>query len=91
MNRAVRLPSNLDMVGQDQDQCGSSFLIERLPRALPSFVNDVMVRVREEITKESGSFGGNGGFPLFRHAVTDYSGGSDHYIYSDPSVHLPPL
>jgi aminopeptidase YwaD len=30
-----------------------------------------------------------GGYPLFRHAVTPFSGGSDHYILSDPSVGVP--
>jgi len=80
---------NLDMVGQNQELCGSSFLIERLPQALPSFADDLIARLREELTQESQSHTGQGGFALFRHASTPFSGGSDHYILSDPSVGVP--
>jgi aminopeptidase YwaD len=80
---------NLDMVGQNQEICGSSFLIERVPRALPSFVDDLIIRIREDLTSESPSHSGQGGYALFRHAVTPFSGGSDHYILSDPTVGVP--
>ncbi len=80
---------NLDMVGQNQELCGSSFLIERLPEAMPSFADDLIARLRQELTQESRSHAGQGGFALFRHAVTPFSGGSDHYILSDPSVGVP--
>jgi hypothetical protein len=80
---------NLDMVGQNQEVCGSSFLIERVPRALPSFVDDLVIRIRQDLTSESPSHAGQGGFALFRHAVTPFSGGSDHYILSDPTVGVP--
>lgn len=73
---------DLDMVGQDQTQTGSVMLIERPSEALPSFAPDLVERIREE-------FFGQGGFPLFRHAVTPFSGGSDHYILSDPQVGIP--
>jgi aminopeptidase YwaD len=80
---------NLDMVGQNQEICGSSFLIERVPRAFPSFVDDLIIRIREDLTSESLSHSGQGGYALFRHAVTPFSGGSDHYILSDPTVGVP--
>jgi aminopeptidase YwaD len=80
---------NLDMVGQNQEICGSSFLIERLPRALPSFVDDLVIRIREDMTSESPSHSGQGGYALYRHAITPFSGGSDHYILSDPTVAVP--
>jgi aminopeptidase YwaD len=38
---------------------------------------------------ESSAWGGTGGYALFRHAVIPFSGGSDHYILSDPSVGVP--
>lgn len=88
MARAVSAV-NLDMVGQNQDQCGSSFLVERLPRALPSFADDLIVRIQEELARGSKSHSGQGEFALFRHAVTPFSGGSDHYILSDPTVGIP--
>jgi len=46
-------------------------------------------RLLEETTGETGSFSGLGSYATFRHAVTPFSGGSDHYILSDPSVGVP--
>jgi len=80
---------NLDMVGQNQELCGSSFLIECPPQAMPSFAPVLLERLREELLGETSAFGGTGKFALFRHAVTPFSGGSDHYILSDPSVGVP--
>ena len=80
---------NLDMVGQDQVQCGSSFLLERPPDALPSFAYDLLVHLREMLLPEVKTHAKMGGYPLFRHALTPFSGGSDHYIFSDPSVGVP--
>ena len=80
---------NLDMVGQDQSQTGASFLIERPPDAMSSFAPDLMERLREELFDDAPSHTGLGGYPLFRHATTSFSGGSDHYIFSDPTVGVP--
>lgn len=79
---------NLDMVGERQDQCGSTFLIERPPEALASFAPELLERLREEIlggAPHAGFVGPAG----FRHAVSPFSGGSDHYILSDPTVGIP--
>jgi aminopeptidase YwaD len=80
---------NLDMVGQNQELCGSSFLIECPPQAMPSFAPVLLERLREELLGETSAFGGTGSYALFRYAVTPFSGGSDHYILSDPSVGVP--
>jgi aminopeptidase YwaD len=80
---------NLDMVGQDQAECGSVFLLERPPDALPSFAPDLLIRLREILLPEVKTYTQLGGYPLFRYAVTPFSGGSDHYIFSDPSVGVP--
>ncbi|MBC7249798.1 MAG: DUF4910 domain-containing protein [Anaerolineae bacterium] len=80
---------NLDMVGQNQELCGSSFLIECPPAAMSSFAPDLLERLREELFDDAPSHTGLGGYPLFRHAVVPFSGGSDHYILSDPSVGVP--
>ncbi len=80
---------NLDMVGQNQELCGGSFLIEYPPQAMPSFAPVLLERLREELLGESSAWGGSGGYALFRHAVVPFSGGSDHYILSDPSVGVP--
>ena len=80
---------NLDMVGQDQTLCGSSFLLECPPHASASFAGPLLARLREEFFDEGSGWGGTGGYALFRHAVTPFSGGSDHTILSDPTVGVP--
>jgi len=80
---------NLDMVGEDQEQCGSSMLIDRLPGAAPGFVEFLVRRLREEFTQELRGFTGRGGFSSFRYGEVPFSGGSDHYILSDPTVGVP--
>jgi aminopeptidase YwaD len=80
---------NLDMVGQDQVQCGGSFLLERPPDALSSFAPDLLACLREMLFPEFKTHAKLDAYPLFRHAVTSFSGGSDHYIFSDPSVGVP--
>lgn len=91
---ASRLPRmiaglNLDMVGQDQATCGSSFLLERPPDAMSSFAPDLLARLREILLPEVKAYTKLSGYPLFRHAITPFSGGSDHYVFSDPSVGVP--
>jgi Domain of unknown function (DUF4910) len=76
---------NLDMVGEDQAQTSSVLLIERPSEALPSFAPDLLERLREEFFVQ-GKDQAQYGYPLFRHAVASFSGGSDHYILSDPQV-----
>ncbi len=93
-NHEERLPHmiaalNLDMVGENQDLCGSSLLLERVPEPAASFANDLAERLLEEISREIPSYAGLGGYATFRHAVAPFSGGSDHYILSDPSVGVP--
>ena len=89
-----RIPSmvagiNLDMVGGDQTQNGSSFLLERPPDSMSSFVPDLLERLREELFDDAVSHNGLGSYPLFRYATTAFSGGSDHFIFSDPTVGVP--
>ena len=80
---------NLDMVGENQDLCGSVFIVERPPAALPSFAADLLERLREEWMGETPNLAGLMSYPLFRHTVSPFSGGSDHYILSDPTVGVP--
>ncbi|MFQ5437120.1 MAG: DUF4910 domain-containing protein, partial [Anaerolineae bacterium] len=80
---------NLDMVGADQEQTGAVMLIERPPDAAASFTVDLLERLREELFDEVQTYGGLGGYPHFRYATTSFTGGSDHYIFSDPAVGVP--
>lgn len=80
---------NLDMVGEDQDKTGSVLVLHKTPDSLPSYVNAVCESIFEATQKEFKSIGGNPWMATFRHAIGEFSGGSDHYIYSDPSVGIP--
>jgi aminopeptidase YwaD len=86
---------NLDMVGEDQGQTGSSWLIERPPDAAASFAPELLIRLREELPQLKGmvdvspSYTGIGAYPLYRQAEVPFSGGSDHYVLSDPTVRVP--
>ncbi|MBD3205871.1 DUF4910 domain-containing protein [Candidatus Bathyarchaeota archaeon] len=80
---------NLDMVGEKQSETASSFILERTPEATPSYVNSLLETIFEETQMDVENLGGSGKYALFRHTVTPFSGGSDHYIYSDPTVKVP--
>lgn len=89
-----RIPSmvaaiNLDMVGENQELCGGPLIVEKTPEALPSYVNSLMEAIFDEVKAGGKNLGGTAGYALFKHAVTPFSGGSDHYIYSDPTVGIP--
>jgi hypothetical protein len=80
---------NLDMVGADQGQTGSIFMVERPPAALPSFAPDLLERLREELFDDVADLGALRRYPLFRYGATDFTGGSDHLVLSDPTVGVP--
>jgi len=52
-------------------------------------VTDLLERLREERTDGAKNPAGSASYPLFRHTTTPFSGGSDHYILSDPTVGVP--
>jgi hypothetical protein len=88
---------NLDMVGEDQDQTGSSWLIEHPPDSAASFAPDLLACLRDELAELPGMVGiarhhtgtGRPAHLLYRQAEVPFGGGSDHYILSDPSVGVP--
>ena len=80
---------NLDMVGENQALCGSVLLIERPPEAMAGFAGDLAEAVHEAMQEGARNLAGTASYPLYRHAVTPFSGGSDHYILSDPTVGVP--
>ncbi len=80
---------NLDMVGEKQELCQGPLLTEYPPEAAGSFVGDLMAAIMEAVAQESKNLAGTASYALFKHAVTPFSGGSDHYILSDPTVGIP--
>jgi len=80
---------NLDMVGENQDLCKSPLLIESPPEATSSYVVDLAENILERISTDAKSLGGTSSYALFKKAMVPFSGGSDHYILSDPTVGVP--
>ncbi|HJX38350.1 MAG TPA: DUF4910 domain-containing protein, partial [Anaerolineae bacterium] len=80
---------NLDMVGEDQALCGSTLTIEQAPGALANFADDLVVRLLEESSQAATNYAGLAGQASPRHAVTPFSGGSDHCLLIDPAVGVP--
>lgn len=79
---------NLDMVGENQDLCGGPFTLVRTPESMPSYTNVLMEAILDDI-KPDGKGIGRASLPLKKYAVTPFSSGSDHYIYSDPTIGVP--
>ena len=80
---------NLDMVGADQAQCGSTFLLEHPPCFAASFAEELLAAIRAEALDWITSYSGPGHFSLMRLAEVPYSGGSDHAVFVDPSIGVP--
>ena len=80
---------NLDMVGQRQDVTGSTLCIEAPPLSAPSFTPFLLEHfVRKEFTGGTNP-GGTSSLLSLRIETTPFSGGSDHYVLSDPMVGVP--
>lgn len=80
---------NLDMVGENQALTGGPLQLEYPPLSSPDFVGDLLWSVVEVASEEAGNLSGTAKYPLFMLARTPFSGGSDHYILSDPTVGVP--
>lgn len=80
---------NLDMVGESQELCGSTLVVERLPGSTPAFSGDLLERLLEVVAGDTSGYAGAGGYPSFRYGSTPFSGGSDHIILCDPTVGVP--
>ena len=81
---------NMDMVGEKQEVTLGPLMIERTPESTPSYVNALMEAIFDEVKAEPvGSLFSSYRYPLFKHHVRDFHGGSDHYVYSDPTVNVP--
>ncbi len=90
-NNAELIPNmiaalNLDMVGQNQSLCQGPLIAELPPHACGHFAGDLIVEALNAVTAEVSNLAGTASYALFKHTVAPFSGGSDHYILSDPSV-----
>lgn len=80
---------NLDMVGENQDLCGSTLTVERPALSTPGWVADVLERLVEDEARGYPAAPDRRQAARFRHTSAPFNGGSDHYILSDPTVGVP--
>jgi aminopeptidase YwaD len=80
---------NLDMVGADQTKGGGPLCIEQPPMATPTFVDRYLYRLVEEVANNTSNFTGTTSYSTVNYVKTRFSGGSDHYIISDPTIGIP--
>jgi hypothetical protein len=80
---------NLDMVGEDQDACGSTLLIEHGPWFCGSFASELLGRIRREAPDWVETYSGPGHHSRMRMAEVPFGGGSDHAVLVDPAVGVP--
>jgi aminopeptidase YwaD len=80
---------NLDMVGADQNKGGGPLCIEQPPMATPTFVDRYIYKLVESVANNTSNFTGTTAYSTVHYVNTRFSGGSDHYIISDPSIGIP--
>ncbi len=80
---------NLDMVGADQTKSGGPLCIEPPPMALPTFVDRFAYQLFASITENTSNLTNTFNYSTVHFLRTRFSGGSDHYILSDPTVGIP--
>ncbi len=80
---------NLDMVGADQTKGGGPLCVEQPPLATPTFVDRFAYQLVEELLSNASNFSGTTKYSTIHYVKTRFSGGSDHYIISDPTIGIP--
>lgn len=85
----IKAAINLDMIGRRQEGRSGMLGIWATPDALPSFIIDLMAYVKSLSDTEAPSFNIDGHVTPFHSQIMEYNGGSDHYVYCDPTVGVP--
>ncbi len=80
---------NLDMVGGRQQGGYGPLTLTDLPMTTPGFVTDAAATVLDEIKKQVTGMMPESYSVMFSSHITEYSGGSDHIVFSDPLVDIP--
>ena len=80
---------NLDMVGEDQEACGSTFLLEHPPCFAASFAETLLGAIRDRAADATPAYAGVGQLARSRMAEVPFAGGSDHAVFVDPAIGIP--
>jgi hypothetical protein len=89
IKRRLLVGLNLDMVGQKQEVTGSTLCIEAPPLAAPSFTPYLLTDIVTRAFRQGMNLSNTGSLTAIRMTPTPFSGGSDHFILSDPTVGVP--
>lgn len=82
---------NLDMVGGRQSAGYGPITISDLPDATPSFIMSLATLVMDEVRNMLPAHSGVDTVSGFNSTTSAFDPGSDHYIFSDPTVNMPML
>lgn len=85
----IKAGFNMDMVGARQTNGYGPITISGIPHATPSFCVDLAALVLDEVKKNALSLNKDAYVAMFNTAVIGFEGGSDHFILSDPTIHIP--
>lgn len=80
---------NLDMVGEDQAQCGGPLVVERPPADLPTFLPALVTEFLHLLPSSATSYSGGTALPEWNWAEVPFCGASDHALYADRSIGCP--
>ena len=79
---------NLDMVGGKQTRFYGPITLTSLPYSTPSFINDLSALCMDYASKETPNLSGDM-VAYTNHTVEAFTGGSDHTVFSDPTIGIP--
>lgn len=80
---------NIDMVGNDQERTGGSFLVVLPSLANYSYIGPVASWLFSYLIGHEPDFAGSQDVADFKWQIVPFSGGSDYYIYNAPSIDVP--
>ena len=80
---------NLDMVGEDQEVCGSTLCLTCTPDSVPSFLNDLVYAMMGLANAACDKQVKLGMVSKYRFARTPFSDGSDHAEFNESTVGVP--
>jgi hypothetical protein len=81
---------NLDMIGEDYEKCKGHLVMTRPPYSNPSYLGDVVESMIQWVDRLN-LFSERGSRNRLNYRDVGYSGGSDHVIFTDPTVGVPSL
>ncbi|MBQ1447824.1 MAG: DUF4910 domain-containing protein [Erysipelotrichaceae bacterium] len=80
---------NMDMVGGKQTRFYGPITLTKTPYQTPALINELCMIAMDNAAKGEAYSLSDDPVALTNHRVEPHSGGSDHTVYSDPSINIP--